>query len=209
MFIAEPARNIRAFLINLILLDLAEHCHFTIGEMLWHPQAIDVDSAAAGLPGWNGNNAVAGHVIGPGALRTALAPVTTLGNLHNVGGIMPASPTGGGAHAKAEALVGKNNGARPAVVVDFIHRKEISVLLHWLALKFPGWTAKIPGAVTPGAVSPSFPAVVHSDPIGNIPVSKKLFNGAADVASALQLTTEIRSMDTAIGDRLGSAVRQL
>ncbi|MFB9125615.1 hypothetical protein ACFFYR_21610 [Paraburkholderia dipogonis] len=209
MFIAEPARNIRAFLINLILLDLAERGHFTVGEMFWHPQAIDVDSALAGSVGWNGANTVVGHVDGPGAPRTTLAPVATLGELHHVGGIMPASPTGGGAHAKAEALVGKNNGARPAVVVDFIHRKEISVVVHWLALRFPAlWSAVLPGAALGAAVA-AFPAVVHSDPVGNVAVSKKFFDGDAAAASALQLTTEIRALDAAISARLGNATRQL
>lgn len=55
---------------------------------------------------------------------------------------MPASPTGGGAHAKAEALFGKKDGPAPDVVVDCIHRKEISVVVRWLSLKFTAaWTA--------------------------------------------------------------------
>ncbi|GHD60410.1 hypothetical protein [Jeongeupia chitinilytica] len=207
MFIAEPARNIRAFLINLILLDLAERRDFTIGEMFWHPEALNVDSALAKTPDWNGHNFVAAEVHGPVVTRTNLDRVTTLGQLHLVGGIMPASPTNGGAKGKVEALVGSQASSKaPKMDVDYIHMKEVSVLLQWIALKCPLWRARLDG-LADDSLSPPFAAIVHSHHASAPKIPKKFF-GTADLGVA-ELTSALVALDSAIKDRLASADQQL
>lgn len=199
MFLAEPARNIRAFVINSMLLDLAEKGRATLGNILWHPQALDVDRTQEASEDWNGLAAVEGVVEGPGVDRTTLTRIMRRGDLHNVGGLMPASPTGGGQFAKGEALVGKFNKAKPVFVTDFIHRKEVNVLIEWLAIKYPGWVREF--THFDGAIEPAFGPLVHSE---SAPVSKKMFGSRDAVQAAATLTLELKAINDAIKTRLAN-----
>lgn len=199
MFLAEPARNIRAFVINAMLLDLAERGRATLGNILWHPQALDVDRTQEGSENWSGLVAVEGIVEGPGVDRTTLASVTRRGDLHNVGGLMPASPTGGGQFAKGEAFVGKANKPKPVFAADFIHRKEVNVLIEWLAINQAGWVREL--THFDGAIEPAFAPVVHSE---SAPVSKKMFESRDAPQAAATLTLELKAIDSAIKSRLAN-----
>jgi hypothetical protein len=133
MFLAEPRRNARAFAINLMLLDFAEALtpygskadkYFTWDKILWHPEALNVDSA---LPNWK----VTANIIavkkpqqGPNE-DGVVGPIQIIGGLHRVGGKMPASPTGG--------ATGKN--AINPGSVNYVQSKEISVLVRWLGTR--------------------------------------------------------------------------
>lgn len=145
IFHAEPARNERAWPINLMLLDLAEdsNAQFTWDAILWHPEAINPKP----------HKCVQANVIGPLGREPHernLVRITTTDKLHLVGGILPASPTGGGERGKpalfkeAKPLhpqaiargVIQSPGSVPPVPFDYIHQKEIDVLFRWL-FRFP------------------------------------------------------------------------
>lgn len=141
MFLAEPRRNWRAWPINWMLLDFAESLtpygsqldkHFTWDKILWHPEALDVDSGApnpsvfARVPVKKAQTGPLGGGGGIGAIQFA-------GGLHRVGGKMPASPTGGG--AQGGAAVGQN--------LNYIQQKEVTILVRWLAAR-NRWTALRP-----------------------------------------------------------------
>jgi hypothetical protein len=141
IFHAEPARNERAWPINLMLLDLAEAmtANFTWDAILWHPEAINPAP----------NRMVIERLIGPKGKNPSergLEPITSTDKLHLVGGILPASPTGGGERGKPSLYkppkelttiqVNKGMQLGPGTFLkipfDFIHQKEIDVLLKWL-----------------------------------------------------------------------------
>ena len=163
IFHAEPARNERAWPINLMLLDLAEAKTpgFTWESILWHPEAINPVA----------NTKMDTPVIGPlgrNANERALVAIDNTDKLHLVGGILPASPTGGGERGKPslykepkqlhpEAIKrGKVQGPGQLYNVDFdyIHQKEIDVLLTWL-LRFVEIGSKWSLVGTPSSSSSS------------------------------------------------------
>jgi hypothetical protein len=132
MFLAEPRRNAKAFALNLMLLDFAEMLtpygskadkYFTWDKILWHPEALNVDSAMPN-PGVAANIAVKKAQQGPTNAAGAVEPIEQVGGLHRVGGKMPASPTGGATGGNAI-----KSG------VNYIHLKEISVLVRWLGTR--------------------------------------------------------------------------
>ncbi|EAQ67559.1 hypothetical protein MED121_16569 [Marinomonas sp. MED121] len=145
IFHAEPARNERAWPINLMLLDLAQAKTegFSWDAILWHPQGINF------IP----NSPVQGLVKGPrgkNADQRDMVNITNTDKLHLVGGILPASPTGGGERAKGSLFkeakplhpraIERGQVQGPGIIqkvpFDYIHQKEIDVLLTWL-LRFP------------------------------------------------------------------------
>ena len=149
IFLAEPARNRRAWPINLMLLDLAEvgEFKFTWDEILWHPEAINPVSERVRV-----------LVFGPQGRKPHQRQITRIEKvekLHLVGGILPASPTGGGERGKPALykppkplhpraiMAGRTPG--PGIFVkiplDFIHQKEIDVLLKWM-FRIPELTKK-------------------------------------------------------------------
>jgi hypothetical protein len=151
MFLAEPARNSRAFPINLMLLDLAEgRPGYTLDRILWHPHALHVNKREEWLdpkgttpnPFWSGKHPVPGLVEGPASKTDrTIVTIARRGDLHLVGGIMPASPTGGGEFGKAVVPVAKY-GPKPKFAPDFIHDKEASVVAKWLEwATFSTWQA--------------------------------------------------------------------
>jgi hypothetical protein len=138
MFIAEPRRNWRAWPINWMLLDFAELLtpygsradkHFTWDKILWHPEALTVDSGAPN-PSVYALVPVKKPQTGPTGAGAAIGQIPTAGGLHRVGGKMPASPTGGG--AMGGVAVGTN--------LNYIQQKEVSILVRWLAAR-NRWTA--------------------------------------------------------------------
>ncbi|PND38034.1 hypothetical protein C1O66_11205 [Paucibacter aquatile] len=141
MFLSEPARNGRAFAINLMLLDLAAHGEaftehgfnrFTLDQMLWHPDGLD-DCATGDL--------LARPLRAPRSKNDrTFDQIRTKGQLHLVGGIMPASPTGGAlsTEAVAERPASGQTLAPRDYRFDFIHMKELSVLTRWLQRQVPG-----------------------------------------------------------------------
>lgn len=141
MFLSEPARNGRAFAINLMLLDLAqrrlafdEHGlrSFTLDQILWHPEGLD-DSATGDL--------LARPLQAPKSkTEREMVQIDTKGQVHLVGGIMPASPTGGalGTEARADRPTGGRTRPDGDYSFDFIHMKELSVLTRWLQSCVPG-----------------------------------------------------------------------
>jgi hypothetical protein len=171
MFLAEPARNSRAFPINLMLLDLAERGMHTLDQILWHPQALFVDMADREKPDWIGNRPVKGTVYGPPgneADQREVTPLQTLGKLHRVGGVMPASPTlGGTIGARSPEIEVNPHNPRPAFAVDYIHQKEISVLLQWLEMRWPAvWRARhtLGGTEAREAIEITYGQVMFPDP---------------------------------------------
>jgi hypothetical protein len=141
IFHAEPARNERAWPINLMILDLAETAtaNFTWDAILWHPEAIN--------PAPHGR--VQSPVRGPqgkGATERQMVTIDRTDKLHLVGGIIPASPTSGGERGKPALYkdpkpLNQHQRARgdqlgPGTLTnipfDYIHQKEIDVLLKWL-----------------------------------------------------------------------------
>ncbi|MDQ0085609.1 MULTISPECIES: hypothetical protein [Variovorax] len=153
IFHAEPARNPRAWPINLMILDLAESttARFTWDAILWHPLAIP-QSATTGaghvlavpLSGPRGPHAPLVPFVGPqptqqektaqARAERAIVPITSTLKLHLVGGLIPASPTDGG-RIGGRPLWSQNRFAATEPF-DFIHQKEIDVLLQWL-MQFP------------------------------------------------------------------------
>ena len=148
IFLAEPARNPRAWPINLMLLDLAEAetPGHTWDAILWHPEAINPILCGK----------VAARVMGPAGRegnKRNLVPITDTGKLHLVGGILPASPTAGGERGKPGLLkdpkplnefdIKKGRVLAQLTIskipFDFIHQKEIDVLLKWL-FRFPDFS---------------------------------------------------------------------
>ncbi|KQV61447.1 MULTISPECIES: hypothetical protein [unclassified Duganella] len=148
IFHAEPARNARAWPINLMVLDLAEAStpNFTWGAILWHPLAIPRDATTGvGMP-------VPPQTVihGPIGNGRAMGQIDNTLKLHLVGGILPASPTKGGEiggkqlfkPAKpltAQAILHnakQGHGDMHNSPYDFIHQKEVDVVLRWLT-KFP------------------------------------------------------------------------
>jgi hypothetical protein len=166
MFLAEPARNLRAFPINLMLLDLAERgivldtsdghndC-LTFDRILWHPDALDVNSESAES---DRSAPPTRSVMGPvSATDRAIRPVTERGKLHLVGGEMPASPTRGGEIGGGRKFVlgelpdqSKLPADRQATArdmwlsnklrvqnYDYIFQKEVAVIVRWIAEQRP------------------------------------------------------------------------
>jgi hypothetical protein len=175
MFIAESARNRRAWPINLMILELMANQVWTFpwSDIFWHP----LDRAGLQEPdGGYGIDA-------PGKTDRTLSPVIRRDQLHLVGGKMPASPTMGGMIGKIPLIntPGRNaaNGtfkSQPPVF-DFIHQKEVDVILSWLMSK-AGVSAQwrleevsdastlLPPAIVMGARKPELRAI-HTE-IGNL-----------------------------------------
>ena len=163
MFLAEPARNLRAFPQNLMLLDLAERgvplvqtegSFYTVDRILWHPDALDMSQTRvvpeSALPPQH-------PVQGPVGERRAIEQVLRRDQLHHVGGEMPSSPTRGGEigggkfprvgampdqsripeSKRAVAREGWLRGQLAFQNFDYIHRKEISVVVRWLSALCP------------------------------------------------------------------------
>jgi hypothetical protein len=150
MLLAEPRRNWRAWPINWMLIDFAESLtpygskadkHFTWDKILWHPEALNVDSGAE-------NPSVTARVLtkkpqqGPINNAGTMGTIDYAGGLHRVGGKMPASPTGGG-------TVG---GAAVTANLNYIQRKEVSILVRWLAARNLGWTPMHPNDPRKGGI---------------------------------------------------------
>ena len=95
----------------------------TWDTILWHPEALEVSRARPGTK----DTPVQSKVLGPILDKRGIGPVTTIGKLHNVGGLMPASPTGGGKYGKGHPKQ-----------ADFVHLREVEVLLTWLSLRTAG-----------------------------------------------------------------------
>lgn len=151
IFHAEPARNGRAWPINLMVLDLAEAsvANFTWDAILWHPLAI-ARAATTGVGlAIPGDIRIEGPIGNGGDQPRKIGQITNTLKLHLVGGLLPASPTKGGEiggnplfkpakplHPNA-VLHGaiQGPGAVNNTPFDFIHQKEIDVVFKWL-LKF-------------------------------------------------------------------------
>ncbi|MDN2710538.1 hypothetical protein O0880_14020 [Janthinobacterium sp. SUN118] len=170
IFLAEPSRNIRAWPINLMLLDIAEGAvpGFTWGAILWHPLALQPVGAFDAVPGpelrapvgkadyardWSeavradDKARMAELAKKDHSISRAMGPVTRAGQLHLLGGKMPSSPTKGGeigSIALFDSIVPahpRSKNQQPSVKLagarqDYIHVKEIEVVLTWL-LTFP------------------------------------------------------------------------
>jgi hypothetical protein len=166
MFLAEPARNLRAFPINLMLLDLAErgialdtrdgrNDYLTFDRILWHPDALDVNSESAAS---DRSAPPTRPVMGPvSETNRAIGPVTERGKLHLVGGEMPASPTKGGEIGGSREFVlgelpdqskipeAKRDQARQSWLrgrlnvqnYDYIFQKEVAVVVRWIEQQRP------------------------------------------------------------------------
>ncbi|MGF7146509.1 hypothetical protein FHS96_000118 [Sphingomonas zeicaulis] len=131
MFIAEPARNPRAWPINLMILDLMQQERWTYSwsEILWHPDD------RTDLP-----DTLAQPVQAPiGGGRTMIG-TSNKSDLHLIGGLMPSSPTQGGIigkrqlinHSMPNAPGGAEKLSFGSIAFDYIHEKEIGVLVPWL-----------------------------------------------------------------------------
>jgi hypothetical protein len=143
MFLAETARNSRAFPVNLMLLDLAEGWpgSFMLDRILWHPDALIVNKK---LVEWlDLHDPLSGEETGPASMKNrTIGPITRRSDLHLVGGIMPASPTGGGVFGKRAVPVSTHQKPKPKFSRDFIHDKEASVVVKWLEwATFSAWQA--------------------------------------------------------------------
>lgn len=154
IFHAEPARNERAWPINLMLLDLAEAAvaNFTWDAIFWHPEAINpvgelVQSPLMGPAGREPN-------------QRNMVPITETAKLHLVGGLLPASPTGGGERGKPSLFTEprplhakqiergevQGPGSVPVIPFDYIHQKEIDVLFKWVERTTGGVWSAVPAA---------------------------------------------------------------
>jgi hypothetical protein len=140
MFFAEPARNQRAWPINLMLLDLAETSQdYSFEKLLWHPLAVDK----------HGKNEIPEGVTiyGPEIKNDEkkkvpkqarkIIEIKESSDLHHVGGLLPSSPTNGGFIGKP-SLIQKQKFSYINIQYDYIHQKEINVLFDWL-LSFPNF----------------------------------------------------------------------
>jgi len=207
IFHAEPARNPRAWPINLMILDLAEAstARFTWDAILWHPLAIpQAATTGAGrvlttpMNGPRGQHARAVPIVGrqPTAqekiehalAERAIVPITNTLKLHLVGGLIPASPTDGG-RIGGRPLWSQNKFAATQPF-DFIHQKEIDVLLPWL-LRFPEiathWSIHDPTAPDATFVQPA--DVLRRQIAGDPATTTGLINIAA------RLQTRIGTLD--------------
>jgi hypothetical protein len=101
------------------------------------------------------------NIQGPVAAKRQMAGVRKIGDMHLVGGVMPASPTKGGDLGKLKPNIPKNKGKLPQFAqFDYIHRKEISVLAQWCQAMEPGtWRAS--GAIPQGATAVGWGDVVY------------------------------------------------
>jgi hypothetical protein len=204
MFLAEPARNIRAFPLNLMLLDLAEagtpldpiaRTTYTMDRILWHPEALDISQDTDSV---EARSAPTTTVQGPVGARRAMGQVLKRDKLHLVGGEMPSSPTKGGekggvrldvgtppdhARDRPQARRGWLEGRLRFQNFDYIHMKEIDVLTRWIARRRPH----------------TFAAVDQDAFVGDtvvVPDWDVLFYGNDQTA------TDLRDLANAIGRRL-------
>ncbi len=157
MFLAEPSRNLRAFPVNLMLLDMASRGTYTLDQIVWHPY----DLRIPGRQPYFDEEVEAVNIQGPVAARRQMAGVRKIEDMHLVGGVMPASPTKGGDLGKLKPSIPKNKGKLPQFAqFDYIHRKEISVLARWCQTMEPGtWRAS--GAIPQGATAVGWGDVVY------------------------------------------------
>jgi hypothetical protein len=129
MYVAEPGRNARAWIVGLMMLDLIgtqynvykTHAkYYTWDKVLAHPERID--------PGYKGSDPVSKPQKGPSGRKfgkrgapVGHVPLTTKKQLVGVEGKLPASPSGSASSDKAID-----------VAHDYIQMKELSLVLRWL-----------------------------------------------------------------------------
>lgn len=141
MFFAEPARNKRAWPINLMLLDLAEISKdYSFENLLWHPLAVDKQGKNE-IP--EGITIYGPEIKNDGKKKSAkqarkIIEIKESSDLHHVGGLLPSSPTNGGTIGKPSLI--KEDYSYQKIQYDYIHQKEINVLFDWLML-FPDFNA--------------------------------------------------------------------
>jgi hypothetical protein len=123
MFLAEPARNPRAFPINLMLLDLigapvaygkTQNKYYTWDKVLWHPEVASYSSGQ-----------VSKRQLGSLSKEGGIREISKIGQLHWTGGKLPYAMTGSGVRAVAEDIdPGK----------WYTQKKELSILIRWLCV---------------------------------------------------------------------------
>ena len=197
VFLAEPARNERAWPINLMVLDLAERGvnRYTWDAIMWHPQGVDLSNLrpASFGPGPSGPKAEERNIV---------ENVTDPEKLHLIGGMLPASPTSGGERGKpalykdAKPLhpkaIERGQVQSPGQILnvryDFIHQKEINVLLEWLMTK--------PTVASQWEIlnRSAYEGTVEVPKGATLRTSNDVFNGTGDVAA----------IKTAIQNRISS-----
>lgn len=158
MFLAEPARNAREWVIGLMMLDLIGEQysasstgpkHYIMDLVFAHPERIDPTKRArdALLKPQSGPDKQRYHK-GPRGARIddaqGLAPISEVGGLAKVEGKYPASPAGSGATSVGVDVAG-----------DYIQMKETSIACRWVAARlndgvFKGLTAWSASALKAG-----------------------------------------------------------
>jgi hypothetical protein len=185
MLIAEPARNLRSWPINQMILDLMRNgvWKYAWSEIFWHPQ-----------------DRVAGAIVdecGPVSKKDrSFIQITNPQDLHLVGGRMPASPTEGGKRGGIKLLANQAGTKLAGVQYDYIHHKEIDVVIDWL-LSRPAIAALWQSAGN--IANPKF--VSQTDKLGN----GEVFFPPSDVLDA---KGAIRSMQV-IREAIDAAVQGL
>jgi len=185
MFLAEPSRNMRAFPINLMLLDLAERGVYTLDRIVWHPYDLRIPERQ-----YSDGNVEAEKIQGPLGVNRGLTDVRRINDMHLVGGAMPASPTKGGDLGRMKPNIPKN---RPKNIpqftkFDYIHQKEISVVARWCEAIEPGtWHAS--GTLPEGATPIEWIDVVYQ-PRTRAPLHEKL------QGLQTQINSRTRSLDS-------------
>lgn len=152
-FLAEPARNARTFLLNLMLLDLAEQGgafpHFaalTWDRLFWGPEILAYSKSHNTYQ----QPIVDARMAPVSDKNRTMAPVSKLSDLWTIGGVMSASPFGGANKTvkkeiptdsvKSNALIEtviRDHKRKNELAHDYIHDKEISIATQWLQMKLP------------------------------------------------------------------------
>lgn len=139
MLIAEPARNKRAWPINMMIVDLVRNSVWTYpwSEIVWHP--LDGRTLSQ-LPFFEVHDTGPLQDYGAGKKpQRVMGTVEFAADLHLIGGKMPASPTKGGEIGKAPLFTRSGPPGREkeafnlSMKYDYIHQKELDVLMDWLA----------------------------------------------------------------------------
>jgi hypothetical protein len=137
MLISEPARNKRAWPINLMIIDMMKNEVWKKpwSQIFWHPLG---GRAMANLPFFDVETDIKGNrkdIMGPATIKNREVGVVQTGSdIHLVGGMMPASPTEGGARGKF-VLVNNPEPEKYSFArntrLDFVHEKEMQVMFDW------------------------------------------------------------------------------
>jgi len=154
-FLAEPARNLRVFLLNLMLLDIAQRgraldfaSDLTWDRLFWGPEILNFTRQEGVLRPLVGD----GRQAPVSDMDRTMRQVTTFGDLWTLGGVMSASPLGGANKTAKKDIPTQRVDAiyRSAVAqgkrgnnytLDYIHLKEISIATLWVQLRFPAYRA--------------------------------------------------------------------